>query len=649
MAKIGRQLDKGLNHERWYRVHSEEDAAHLLLRAAHEALQDNATRRGVAKAYASCFEGLELTSFGGDGYQYDSPEVWPDVDAEMPQIKNTVRSICMTAVAKMTANDTPLAQFMTNKGGWEEQTKSVRMGRLVDVEVEQPQGQFATLHELHRHGATLAIAATGSYMVFFFPGDDGVRAELDDTMSVGIEMAGRFGRITSLVRTTWRDADELAADFDEFEDVIFENETICPDGSWSQTDDEGDIRPRRGVKVVQGWSLPYKYDKDSKTGKPGREMWVLEDGTVLRDRDWERKTGPWVKWDYERQMYGAWGVPLTRSIYEMAMRENRMLCDMDNAERNSPQCCIVLPQNAEQEGDLDKARGWAVIRSMVDPKQINFVSPPKYNEMTANFVDRMNMGCQEVSGIGGQHSAATKATGTTSGKHEHLVASLFTERFADQERRLIQARAIDTAIQIVRAMEEVVKDDPDFERIWSKGDTSEAIRAGDLDLDDSKYSIKIAAVSEDKDTPKARLEKAYGWLESGLITGTEFASIQETYATQEKSALVLAQEQWLEKQIDKWLHASPKDRLDENFYQGPTQWIDLPAALRHVSLSHLQARSRGAPPGVLEWFDKFMAEASDYIDQAGAGGNATTVQDASGISLTPGAADQAPGPTQGAM
>lgn len=628
MAKF---IEIGLQQERWYRVFDSLDAAQLLLKAAIQACKDNYARRGEARVFASVFEGLELTSFDGTGYDYSNRDVFPDLS--QPIIKNTLRSIVMTAVAKLTANDTPLAQFMSNQGGWQEGVKAVRMGRMVDAEVEQPQGQFATLHELHRHGATLAMSSTGSYMVFFFPGDNGVRCELDDTMTVGIEQAGRFGRITSMVRTVWYDADELAVDFEDDSDAIFDNEELLPDGGLAPEED-GDLRPRRGVRVVQGWFCSYK-------GKPGREMWVLKDGTVLRDNTkFERKFPPCVKWDYERQLYGCWGVPLSRNIYEMVTRENRMLCDMDNAERNSPQCCIVLPENAEKEGDLDNARGWAIIRSLVPPEKINFVAPPKYNEMTANFVDRMQLGCQDISGISNQHSAAKRSTGTTSGKHEHLVAGLFTERFADQERRLIQCRAVDTAKEIVRALHDLLEAEPEFERVWSKGDKSEKIQAADLDLDISKYTISVAPVSEDKDSPKARIEKAYEWLQMGLITGTEFAALQQTYATQEKSALLLAQEQWVERQIDKWLHAKDADRLDENFYQGPDRWIDLVSALRQVSLAKLQARSRGAPSDVLAWFDKFQAEASDYLDQEASGGATGTVESASGGTIFPGIADQ---------
>lgn len=631
MAKRSK-IDESLKNEKWDRIADSEDAAQLLLRDASDGIEANGPRRSEARAFVSCFEGVKLSGFGGDGYRYDDKSVFPDLD--QPMIKNTIRSIGMTAVAKMTANDTPLSQFMSNGGGWSEQVKAVRMGRLVDAEVDQPQGMFATLHEMHRHGATLAINVTGSYSIFFFPGDKGVRCELDDTLSTNVETSGRFGRITRLARTVWYDADELAADFPEFADDIFENEDINPEGAFNLTaTDDNDLRPRRGVKVVQGWKCSYK-------NVVGREMWVLKDGTVLRDRDYDRKTPPMVKWDYERQLYGTWGVPLTRSIYEMAVRENRMICDMDNAERNSPQCVIVLPENAEKEGDLDEARGWTVIRSAV-PDQIKFATPPKYNQMSFDFAAFMAQSCADISGISNQHSAAQKAQGTTSGKHEHLVAGLFTERFADQERRLIQCRAVDTARQIIYALSDLLEDEPSFSRVWSKGDKSEEIKASDLDLDVSKYTITIAAVSEDKDTPKARMDKAYDWLQMGLITGTEFASIQQTYATQEKGALIIAQEQWIEKQIDKWLHSKEDDRMDEGFYQGPTEWIDLPAALRQVSLAQLQARSRNAPSDVVEWFDKFLAEASDYMDQDQAQAQTSISTDAAGAGqIFPGIADQ---------
>lgn len=629
--------------DQWYRQESSEDAARLLIAEAQRAIQDNAPRYLSCSAYASLFEGCQLSGFTAQAYaSYADPIA---ETGEGTLIKNTARSIAMTQVALLAANDNPLSQFMANSGGWQESVKAVRMGRLVDAEVEQPQGQFASLHEMHRHGVMLATAVTGSYMVFFFPGDDGVRCELDDTLLVRIDQSGRFGRITGLTRTVWRDADELISEFPDLEQEILEAEESCNDRSiyLADTSQERYFRPERGVCVVQGWRTKYRE-------MVGREMWVLQkSSTVLKDVDFDRQQGPWVKWDYERSLYGVWGTSCTQQIYEMAVRENRMLCDADNAERNSPQCLLVLPENAEREGDLDEARGWTIIRSNVPANQFNFVTPPKYNEQSMAFADRMAQGCQEISGVAQQHSSAARQPGTTSGKHEHLVAALHPERFADQGRRLIQCRTVDTARRIVEALEDLLKVRPEYSRVWSKDDRTEEIKAQDLDLDASKYTISIAPVSEEKNSPKARLEKAYGWLEQQLITGSEFASIQQTFATQEKSQSLLAQEQWIERQIDKWLHADDEARQEENFYQGPDEGIDLPSALRQVKLAQLQARSRNAPPEVLDLFDKFLSETSDYMDRSAAQQQTQITADAADAGgIFPGISDAAPQPQPGA-
>lgn len=639
MAEVAK-IPQGLHNEKWYRVFDKQIRCALLLEEGTRCIMQNSLRRDEALCFASVFDGLEMTSFDATGYQYDNPDVFPGLEA--PIIKNTLRSIGQTTVSKLAASDQPYAQFMTNRGGWKEITKATKMDRLVQAEVERPQGHFNTLHEVHRHGATLAINVTGSYAVFFFPTAEGIRCELDDTLALGVDQSGRFGNIVALVRVVYYNADQLASDFPDFEDEIFSNEKILPDGSMGFIGVRGEydqsLRPRRGVKVTQGWFCSY-------LGKPGARMYALEDGTILLDdRKWKRATPPWVKWDYERELYGVWGVPQSRTTYQQCMRENRMLCDADNAERNSPQCVMLLPVNAEQEGDLDEARGWAIVRTNVDPSKVIMATPPKYNQMTLDFVDRMNQGAHEVSGVSDQHTSARKAQGTTSGKHEHLVAALFTERFADAERRLIQCRAIDTAKQLVFAFEELVQNHPSFSRVWANGDDSEELKPADLDLDVSKYTITVAAVSEDKDSPAARLDKADEWLQMGIITGSEWASIQQTLATQEQSEMLTTQQEWVAKQIYKWCHDDDDKRLEEGWYQGPEKWDDLPAELRQVSLAKKRAQMRGAPPDVLQWFDKFLAEASAYHDEDIAQQNAKLSVNAPMSSVFPSLGGAAPQP-----
>jgi hypothetical protein len=595
--------------DQWYRLTAQEDAAQALMSEVERNIQCNSSRRAEALLFSSLHEGCALTSFDERGYVHDDCEVFEDLD--IPVVRNTCRSIVQTAVSKITAQDSPLPQFMSNGGDWSTRTKAVRLDRLVSAEYEQNQGAFNNLHELFRHGATLAIGATGSFAVFYFAGPDGLIAELDDTLTLGVECAGRYGRIISLTRKTWYNAEELITRFPTFEHEILENEDKMPDGI---RDINGDLTPERGVAVFQGWR--------SAIGKKnhGREMFVLKDGTVLRDnKKYDRKHPPCVFWHYERSLFGHWGVSLTRSIYNQCVRINQIIADVDYAEHNSPQGLVLHKKGATGPGDTDKVRGWQFVEitgtgDMGAAFQV--VQPPKFSQDSVQLLQLHEQGAHDISGVSDQHTSAKRAVGTTSGKHENMVAALFTERFADTERRLIDMRTTASARVIVWCLQDQLKQDPEYKRIYAKGDYVEEVKLADLDLDLDRYTISIAPVSEDKQSPKARLERMDQAFDAGLLTGSELLAFQQDFDAKARSSMAVAQDNWLERQIDKWMHA------DNVEYQGPVQWMDLQSAARMVAQAMLIARTKGLPDERLGFFIRFLDEVQSFIESASAGAQA---------------------------
>src|SRR5262245_28796564 len=103
--------------DQWYRLEDPEEAAQALLSECNRAIQFHESRRSEALTFASLFEGIELTSFDERGYVHDNDEVFRDL--EIPIVRNTCRSIVQTGLSKMTAQDSPLPQFMSNNGDWE--------------------------------------------------------------------------------------------------------------------------------------------------------------------------------------------------------------------------------------------------------------------------------------------------------------------------------------------------------------------------------------------------------------------------------------------------------------------------------------------------------------------------------------------------
>lgn len=620
--------------EQWYRLTSSEDACQRMMAECARAVQDNESRRSESLQFASLFEGVAMTSFDERGYDYDDDEVFRDLD--IPIIRNTCRSIVTTALAKITAQDSPLPQFMSNGGDWETRCKAQRLDRLVTAEYSQPQGQFANLHELFRHGANLAMAATGSFAVFFLSGPDRVIAELDDTLTIGMETEGRFGRIISLVRTAWYNCDALIERFPDFEDEILAAEERMPDGIQEMQE----LRPTRGVRVYQGWRV--------RLGKKnyGRELFCLKDGTVLRDnKEYDRPDPPVAIWHYERTLYGRWGSSLTRTIYNQCCRINEIIADVDSAEKNSPQNLVLHKTDAIKPGDTEKVKGWQFVEitgSGILGDGFQIVSPPKYNQQSVDLLLFHEGGAHAISGVSEQHSSAKKASGTTSGRHENMVAALFTERFAEIERRLIDMRTTLSARLIVWALQDMIDEVPDYKRLYVKGDFIEEIKLEDLDLDMERYTITIAPVSEDKDSPRARLEWAEGMADIGMISGAELLSFQQDYDQKAKSQLTLAQENWLERQIDMWLHS---DKVE---YQGPIQWMDLTSAARMVAQALLVARTKKAPAQRLQWFTRFLDEVQTYIDRDAAQAQTSLSGSVDPASVFAGAAPAQPPPAGGA-
>lgn len=615
--------------DQWYRLEDPEEAAQALLSECNRAIQFNESRRSEALTFASLYEGIELTSFDERGYVHDNDEVFRDL--EIPIVRNTCRSIVQTGLSKMTAQDSPLPQFMSNNGDWETRAKAVRLDRLVCAEYEQPQGCFSNLHEMFRHGALLAMACTGSFGVFFLTGPDCIIAELDDTLTIGTECAGRYGRVISLVRTKWYNAEELIVRYPDYEEEILDAEERMPDGV---RDINGDISPERGVRVMQGWRCQIGRKN------PGREMFVLKDGTILCDREYERSTPPVAFWHYERSLYGQWGVSLTRTIYNQCVRINQIFADVDDAERNSPQNLVLHKKGSTTPGDTEKVKGWQFIE-ITSPGEMSgafqVVSPPKYNQQSVELLLLHESGAHDTSGISQQHSAARKSPGTTSGKHENLVAALFTERFADNERRLIDMRTTHSSRLIVYALQDMMEQDPEYKRVYARGDYVEEIKLADLDLDIERYTISIAPVSEDKNSPAARAERAEKWFEAGMMTGTELLGFFQDYDDKAKSQLAIAQDNWIERQIDKWLHA------DQVEYQGPIKWMDLPAAARVVGQALLIARTKGAPDDRLEYFTDFLDEVQGYMDQASMQAQTDISAEGAIGSIFPGVAGTLPG------
>lgn len=614
----------------WWRCRGAKEAAKKLVawsRAAIDARMPTACR---AYQFASMFEGFSLTNLQGMGRR-------PDASTDLvllrsPIIRNKVRRLTLTGMNKLFANDSPLPAFTTKGGDWEQQLKAEHLGDLTVVEFDDEHGAFNDVHELHRHGGTFATSAVGSYGIFAFPGWGKVEAELDDTLTIGLVRESRFGPIQTLCRTKWVDPEALVLKYPKqamnIRRQVEEVQAPVQSGGGMMLVKPGNLPAimDRKVRIVQGWRV--------KIGDTlGRYIYCLADGTVLEHGPWKRTKPPGRFWHFELETDGEWGTPLTQTHYVACEMENRILADVEDAERNTPQLLGVTQRGKHDSRDpntttirsqLSGSKGVTLVEVDGPPAgAIAWQENTKYARKSLELAEYLDDAQHQDTSIAQHQSGGFGQHNSTSGIQEHYNASYFTENFADQERRLVRLRAIETAVIFVWALEDMLASPqgstysrwvgPEKLRHELKGiDIQDA-----LDLD--KYAISIKAVSEDVDSPQARLEELDKQLKLGLIGPPEWVeqrnkTLDVMRAAKDSTAI----KQWVKLQHQRWLKTPKTQMLKPEFYQSPERWMgldELKSALKSTAVAYLQARQDGAPGDRQKWFEKFENECVAVIDQ----------------------------------
>lgn len=610
----------------WNRRRNVKEAAKALCGWARQSIIENAYRANRAYRFASLFEGYRLTALSSFGISFDS-KLFPELDR--PMVRNKCRRLTLTVMNKLFANDSPQPAFMTKGGDWEQRLRAEYLGDVVTTEFdEEVNDDFGDLHELNRHGGTFATSAVGSYGIFAFPGHGKVDYQLDDTLTIGRVLEHRYGATHALCRTVWMDPEALVRRYPkkatairasiEHVQVPIESGSglIVPSSQQQQIMD-------RKVAMVQGWT--------GKSGETmGRFLFCLRNGEVLAHGPWRRPTAPGRFWHFERATDGMWGTPLTQILYESQIRQNRIIDDADDSERNTPQLIVGVRRNSADpkagapsvKAQLLSARGTHVVETDQNPKDAMEVwENPKFNRQSMELEERYDRWMHEDSAISQSQSSSTGQPGTQSGIQEQWRASLFTENFADQERRIIKFRAVTQAILTVWAIEDMIASGQEYSKWIGDEQLGMEIKAVDLEdaLEVDKYVLSIKPVSEVVNSPQALMDKGEKMLKAGFLEPANyFASLEKTYDLVNATGDTYAIRDWVDLQMKRWLKSPRRMMVEASFYQSPEKWMGLEAlkaALKQVAVGFLKARQERAPQERLRWFERFCNETIYLIQQ----------------------------------
>jgi hypothetical protein len=610
----------------WWKRASSKDAGVALVAWSDETIRANMPKAFRAYIYCMAYEGYQLTNVAAHlSVNLPGKDQLGDLINEFPITINKVRSLVNSWVALTLANDTPAPQFVTNDADYEESLRAENLDDVINTELSQEHGIFNDCAELDRHGAIIATSATGQYWVFAFPGEGKVEAELDDGLTVGVVRSGPMGRVQTLTRSTLRDPEYLIHKYPHKKADILRNvdvvePTVLSGGALDQARGNRELQTilkERRVRVVQGWRVAMKRGKKT---IQGRELFCLKDGTKLEDNDYPWDAPPGDDWVFEREISGQGGVSMTHSVYRMFMRQNEMLFSADRAEHNTPQEVWLCQKGSGEAEAIKNQVSGAVGVKIVEvtgnlSQSVKVIDNHGIKRNAMQLIELYDGACHDATGVSRANTGGAKQPGTSSGIHEVYSASYFTERYADQERRLVLFRTKKRAKLFLRAMKSVV--DGRYS-VWV-GDKNRRrqLSAADFDLDESKYTIDIKAASEEKDSPATRLKKIEQMAKdpATMVTGRDVVEAMKTFDADRVEQQATAIDNIVEELCKRFRRDNPRA---PGFYQSPSKWWRIPgleSALRIMSADHSVAQLEGVPPGRIKYHEQFMNECVELIDQ----------------------------------
>lgn len=631
MADKDRKPADNTDAELWPYRKTKAERARDVIDLSDRALRENCYRATRAYRFGSLFEGYtlsNLSSWGADvSGGINGTMLFPGL--ETPLIKNRCRQLCKTFVNKSFANDSPRGQFVTKGGDYEQVLKAELLGQSVDADFAEEHGQFADIDEMWRHGALIATSATGTCGIWAIDYENLERpeGELDDSLTWGIYRAQRYGAIRMMVRSLWMQPEEAvrklaktAEDRRMIFDAVETRESLFEAGKGVGGSNmaERENLQRREVRVVMAWSVACGSEK-------GRQIFVLHKNEhVLRDREYDKPKPPVAIWSYDVELGGEFGTPLTQSVYQLSMYQNRILHDVDTAERKTSQVIVAVQKGSQGQKAMTsqvvntKAVQVIEVDGPVDSAMKIFESP-KFSRDSLALEAVYDNAQYEDTGI-----AKRQATGGGGGKpgesgvHESLNASYYTENFADAERRAIHARAIKTTRIFLWVLQSIAK--TGFSKWVGDDEFRREIRDTDLDMDEDRYILGLKPVSEGKDSPKAQLEKADRLLQDPSIqfNGRDWLEAQRTFDVPRMIEQATEFDEWVREQIKRW-QKSPEDELTKpDFYQPPEIWVgldNLRSMLNIAALAHFKARQTKVPERRLALFERFCNECTTLIQR----------------------------------
>lgn len=530
-------------------------------------------RHDMNLRYARLYSNMEMIGFYGT--QFMRSTAFPSIDGRITL--NVIKSCVDTATSRIGKNH-PKPLFLTDKGNYQQQTKSKGLTKYVYGVFESGK-VYQEGTSAFTHGT---VMGTGGLKFFQNKEEKKIECErvLIDEITVD-DAEGLHGKPRSLYQTKYMDRDlvlELFGKDKKLKDEIRAATGGIPNETATSADQ---------IKVVEAWHLP-----PSKKSTQGRHTICIENATLSME-EWKKMYFPFAWFRWSPRLLGFYGAGIPEELMSIQIQINRILRNIEESIRLHAIPRVWLEDGAKvatiinKVGSIHKYRGQRPV----------FETPPAMAPDVYMYLESLVRKAFEQIGLSQMSAQSKKPAGLDSGVSIREWNDTETERFAVVA-QCYEQMYMDAAYIITDQSRDLFLEDNNLSVNVKGSKFIESIKWKDVDIEEDKFIMDIFPTSLLPTQPSGRLAKVQELMQAGFIDKEMGLSLLDFPDLQAYMGLANANINITKKMID--------TMLEDGVYTSPEPFMNLEGAIKMTQAAYLEAKEASVPEHRLELLRRFM-------------------------------------------
>ncbi len=560
--------------------------------------------------FVSLYEAKPLSGLNGAAYD-TSNKYYEDVYVPL------CRSLCDTVQADIAGRQRPKPVFLTTGADWKTRRRAKKLDRFVTACLHLPQDSYTNAWELTADVFLDAAICGVGVLKVYVDGDGHVCLERVEPGRLKVDpREAASGKPCNFFDSYLVDEDKLIATYVDDPDLDMTDEereklrgAIMSAATADDTvtsDNYGTTRVARSVKVRHAYRMPIS-DK-----KPGKEAICIQ-GAVLYEREWTRKTSPFVIFRWARERFGFWGTGLIEETKSIAAEFNRAFERMQARMVLSSGTRTYVKQDSVRKEDMEENEDEVIVPYTGDQPPITVKGEP-VSPQDITYLQMVRQMAHESPGVSMMSATSRKEQDVTAGVAIRTLIDLATKRFAVKARFGYEYPFVDLGKAIVAACEEWTEETgQDIIVPLPDRHAAREIKWSEAELDIEKAVVDVQPMSASVDDIHSRLQTIQELFSSGLIPRNSFIGQLQRPDLELLLSQELSEQEYVEGLIERYLDA---ETFEEAEYEPPDGWgIAKLDTLAFVAKRYFAAKRDGAPRLNLDLIRRYMLQLTEIINR----------------------------------